>query len=273
MRIRRQSIRPVYTPAVYTPTVYTSTAYTPTVYTTSYYPTVMDYPVVASSTVCAENVAVAVAPTPRPALRPESDERAPSSVVESVPSDVRPPPYNSPNPATGSNAAASGSDPVSPAPVSAPPPDAGFQSPPPPQRPELPRDTKEFNTTPAPPALKSCTGETSFRRQAHKPVEGSTSGRLVRVSNILEGRVVSSETSEAEEGVRIIVSNRPGNFEDRVTTTDAYGRYAVRLPDGDWTVRVAMPSGRVYSVSQITITGGQIVDNYGRGIPSLTITR
>ena len=73
--------------------------------------------------------------------------------------------------------------------------------------------------------------------------------------------------------MRIIVSNRPGSFEDRVATTDAYGRYAVRLPDGDWTVRVAMPSGRVYSVSQITITGGQIVDNYGRDIPSLTITR
>jgi hypothetical protein len=47
----------------------------------------------------------------------------------------------------------------------------------------------------------------------------------------------------------------------------------VKLPEGDWTVKVAMPSGRVYEVSQITISGGQITDNFGRDIPSLIITR
>ena len=73
--------------------------------------------------------------------------------------------------------------------------------------------------------------------------------------------------------MRITVASRVGSFENRVATTDAYGRYAVRLPDGDWTVNVEMPSGRVYPVSQITISGGQIVDNFGRDIPSLTITR
>jgi hypothetical protein len=71
----------------------------------------------------------------------------------------------------------------------------------------------------------------------------------------------------------VIVSSRTGNYVDRVSTTDAVGHYALRLPDGDWTVKVTMPSGRVYAVSQITISGGQITDSYGRDIPSLTITR
>jgi hypothetical protein len=115
-------------------------------------------------------------------------------------------------------------------------------------------------------------GSTSFR-QSRKPVSGALPLPRGRIANILEGKVVSSETREAEENVRIIVSNRAGGFTDRVATTDAYGRYAVRLPDGDWTVKVAMPSGRVYAVSEITISGGQIVDNRGREIPSLTITR
>ena len=65
---------------------------------------------------------------------------------------------------------------------------------------------------------------------------------------------------------------RDGSIKE-ATFTDAFGHYAVRLPDGDWTVQVAMPSGRVYPVSQITISGGQITDNYGRDIPSLIISR
>jgi hypothetical protein len=115
-------------------------------------------------------------------------------------------------------------------------------------------------------------GPATFR-QARKPVAPAIGQPRGRISNILEGKVVSSETREGEENVRIILSSRTGSFTDRVTSTDAYGRYAVRLPDGDWTVKVAMPSGRVYAVSELTISGGQIVDNLGREVPSLTITR
>jgi len=111
-----------------------------------------------------------------------------------------------------------------------------------------------------------------LRRQSQKPV-AANSRPLLRASNILEGKVVSSETRQGEEGVRVIVSNRPGPFEDRIATSDSTGHYAVRLPDGDWTVKVAMPSGRVYAVSQITISGGQITDRSGQYIPSLTINR
>jgi hypothetical protein len=91
--------------------------------------------------------------------------------------------------------------------------------------------------------------------------------------NVLAGKVLSSESGQPEEGVKVTVSSRAGAFVDRSATTDALGRYAVRLPDGDWTVKVSMPSGRVYSVSQITVSGGQITDDVGRNVPSLTITR
>ena len=56
-------------------------------------------------------------------------------------------------------------------------------------------------------------------------------------------------------------------------STDAVGRFAVKVPDGDWTVKVTMPSGRVYAVSQITVSNGAITDDSGRDIPSLVITR
>ena len=55
--------------------------------------------------------------------------------------------------------------------------------------------------------------------------------------------------------------------------TDAFGRFVMRVPDGDWTVSVTMPSGRVYSVSQIIVSNGQITDEIGRDVPSLVITR
>jgi Carboxypeptidase regulatory-like domain len=91
--------------------------------------------------------------------------------------------------------------------------------------------------------------------------------------NVLFGRVKTRDTNEPEEGVRITLSNRGGAFEDKATMSDAFGRFTVRVPDGDWTVKVTMPSGRVYSVSQITVSNGYITDNIGRDIPSLVITR
>jgi hypothetical protein len=78
---------------------------------------------------------------------------------------------------------------------------------------------------------------------------------------------------EPEEGVEVLISSRTSSFQDRVTMSDAFGRFAVKVPDGDWTVRVTMPSGRVYSVSDITVTNGLITDDTGRAIPSLIITR
>ncbi len=56
--------------------------------------------------------------------------------------------------------------------------------------------------------------------------------------------------------------------------SDAYGRFAIKLSEGDWTVNVTMPSGRVFPVSQITVSGGKIYDQReGLEVPSLIITR
>ncbi len=57
------------------------------------------------------------------------------------------------------------------------------------------------------------------------------------------------------------------------TTTNAFGRFAVRLTDGDWAVDVTMPSGNVYEVSQIRVSDGVITDSLGRQVPFLEITR
>jgi hypothetical protein len=117
----------------------------------------------------------------------------------------------------------------------------------------------------------------TVRRDSLKPV-GATRPPVTRTArrgalNVLEGKVLSADTRTPEEGVRITLSNRLGTFADRVIQSDAYGRYAVRLPDGDWTVNVTMPSGRSYAVSQLIISNGQIVDDQGRDVPSLVISR
>jgi hypothetical protein len=118
----------------------------------------------------------------------------------------------------------------------------------------------------------------TVRRQAQRPRMPAQPQPYVRTAkkgnlNVLEGKVVSMETGQPEEGVRVTLSNRLGIFADRPALTDAYGRFAVKLPDGDWTVKVTTPRGRIYAVSQLTVSNGQITDDQGRDIPSLTITR
>jgi hypothetical protein len=91
--------------------------------------------------------------------------------------------------------------------------------------------------------------------------------------NVLIGVVQSSASGEPEEGVRLTLTNPSDRRLAKVTSTDAFGRFAVCLADGDWTVNVTMPSGRVYAVSQLRVSNGQITDSLGRRIPSLEITR
>ena len=102
-----------------------------------------------------------------------------------------------------------------------------------------------------------------------------TTPRYIRpeIRNVLFGRVEAQDTSEPEEGVRVSISNRQNASERREALTDAFGRFAIRVPDGDWIVSVTMPSGRVDSVRQINVSNGQITDEIGRDVPSLVITR
>lgn len=117
-------------------------------------------------------------------------------------------------------------------------------------------------------------GEGNIKREAYKPVPSQPYIRTAmrRNLNVLQGKVVSGDSAEPEEGVELSFTNRDLNT-TKQAVSDAYGKYAVRLADGDWTVKVTMPSGRVYAVSQLSVRSGQITDELGRDIPSLTITR
>jgi hypothetical protein len=91
--------------------------------------------------------------------------------------------------------------------------------------------------------------------------------------NVLVGIVRARDTDEPEDSVRITVSSRTNPDVQRVALSNAFGKFAVRVPDGDWTVKVTMPSGRVYPVSEISVSNGMIFDDAGRDVPSLIITR
>jgi hypothetical protein len=91
--------------------------------------------------------------------------------------------------------------------------------------------------------------------------------------NLLEGLVKSSATGLPEQGVDIKVADKSGRLRDRRVRTNADGRYAVRLPDGEWEVSVTMLNGAAYPVRGLSVKDGQIIDDLGRDIPTLTITR
>ena len=109
------------------------------------------------------------------------------------------------------------------------------------------------------------------RHEVQRPAYSSTQPVVrTRYPNILIGTVLSIDR-EPEEGVRVSVRNATGA--SKATSTDAFGRFAVRLGDGDWSVDVTMPSGTVYEVSRLRVTDGVVTDRLGRRVPSLEITR
>jgi hypothetical protein len=232
---RRTAYRAVY------PT--TRTYYVPT---TTYYTTLYDLPIaLAASTACDE---VALAPaaalpaqrTPRGGGTSMSTERPPSSEVESMPA---------------------GTEPVGRTAPQTPP-----EVPPPPAVPAAPARAEDGQPAAANPNSPAGAEGDLSRRVVQRPP-------LLSHRNILAGEVIAHDTNRIEENVRVIASDRLQRYTDRVATTDAFGRYAIRLPDGDWTVKVAMPSGRIFAVYQITAGGGLITDETGRDVSSLKITR
>ncbi len=270
---RRFRRRPIYeTTTYYSPTTYYApTSYYPTAYypTSYYYPTVYDYPIVASSaTSCCGGVAAApavAAPAARAtepgaarAGRGEHPGRRAVVALQRGRAEQRRPADPRRRPAAPGRFEHAPAH--QPRPRGEPIGQRGAGRDAPAARPGRHRHA----------ACRPCLPRIT-RHRVQKPVLATPAVRVSR--NVLEGKVVSGETGQPEEGVRLTVSSRAGAFVDRVQTTDAYGRYAIRLPDGDWTVKVTMPSGRTYSVSQITVSGGQITDDLGRNVPSLTITR
>ncbi len=139
------------------------------------------------------------------------------------------------------------------------------------ERPRAPAGPEDLE--PAPAGDQTTGSGSGGRRVVQKPVLPASRDVRSQFRNVLFGRVKTRDTNEPEEGVRVTISNRTNAYADRVALTDAFGRFAVKVPDGEWTVNVTMPSGRAYSVSQITVSNGLISDDIGRDIPSLVITR
>jgi hypothetical protein len=143
----------------------------------------------------------------------------------------------------------------------------GSGSPPPPI---APAGTEGEPPTLITPKDKDGLVQRSARRYVSRPfVRTTAKGDL----NLLEGLVKSGVTGLPEEGVELTVSNKTRAFADRRIRSNSSGRYAVRLPDGDWTVSVTLNDGSLYPVRGLTVSNGQIVDDLGRDIPTLTITR
>lgn len=210
----------------------------------------------ASSAVDAD--AAEVSPPAAPAPDKSNEATAPTGGTPLSPNVPNPSPLLTPAPA-----------PVLPAnPAEASPPAGASGSPVKLNPPRAPVDESPALPLPEDPA--------ATKRESQKPVFDATRApyrRSGRSLNVLEGKVLSIDTGRPEEGVRLTLSSKNLTVADKEAVTDAFGHYAVRLPDGDWTVKVTSASGKLFPVSTLVVSGGQIQDDLGRDIPSLTITR
>jgi hypothetical protein len=133
-----------------------------------------------------------------------------------------------------------------------------------PAEPAPARDNDELE--PAPPLDTSPT-----RRDSMRPTY-SSQGASSLVQAVLRGRV-ESDAGESREGVRVTVASKSAIGRFHSGMSDAFGGFAIRLEDGDWTVRVTMPSGRAYAVREISVKDGKVIDSReGREIPNLIIS-
>jgi hypothetical protein len=118
----------------------------------------------------------------------------------------------------------------------------------------------------------------AVRRDSQRPTYSATP-RLTSLSarSVLYGMVESGSAGEPEEGVRVMLASASDSTPNRVTMTNAFGKFAIRVPDGQWDVMVTMPSGRQRLVDgplgRITVRNGQITDQEGHAVPSVIISR
>ena len=121
------------------------------------------------------------------------------------------------------------------------------------------------------PAPGADNSETRIRRDANRPVYGLRTLRAER-RNVLFGRVENSSGDPLGE-VPVSVTSRSNSAIHRDGMTNAFGGFAIKLYDGEWTVNVTMPSGRVYPVRNVTVSDGRVLDNKeGREVPTLIIS-
>ncbi len=109
-----------------------------------------------------------------------------------------------------------------------------------------------------------------LRRDSMRPTYARV--RPAARRNILFG-TVETDNGVPRSEVPVIVVNRSNTFIRHSGASDAFGTFAIRVPDGQWVVRVTMPSGNLQSVRSITVTDGKVVDNQeGREVQNLIIS-
>jgi hypothetical protein len=84
--------------------------------------------------------------------------------------------------------------------------------------------------------------------------------RRVDRRNILFG-TVETDNGEPRGEVPVSVTNRNNSQLQHNGVSNAFGGFAIPVPDGQWTVQVTMPSGSVQTVRQISVTNGKVMDN------------
>jgi hypothetical protein len=120
---------------------------------------------------------------------------------------------------------------------------------------------------------ESASGTT--RREVQRPTDLSPITRPDR-RNVFFALVASKTSGEPEEGVRIVVTNLANRTIKKSGMTNAYGWCGIRLADGNWSVQVTMPDGRLEvpePLGHIKVRNGMISDLEGNKLPSLEIMR
>jgi hypothetical protein len=102
-------------------------------------------------------------------------------------------------------------------------------------------------------------GSQEVRRDSMKAIYPRM--RTVSRRNVLFGSV-ETDNGQPRGEVPVSVVNRGNSAVRRNGVSDAFGNFAIRVPDGQWSVRVTMPSGNMQTIRDITVTNGRVVDNY-----------
>lgn len=90
---------------------------------------------------------------------------------------------------------------------------------------------------------------------------------------VLDGRVIDSATKDPVDAVEVVVSEKLSRFSDRTAKTDAKGRFAVALPEGDWVVKATLPDKKMTTGKDVTVSAGFISDPDGKEIATLVVER
>jgi hypothetical protein len=98
-------------------------------------------------------------------------------------------------------------------------------------------------------------------RELYRPV--ITTRTRADVRNVLIGRV-ETDAGDPREKVPVTVVNNSNSAVRRDGMTNAFGSFAIRLTDGEWTVNVQTPNGRLHAVRTVTVSNGKVVDNRER---------